>query len=159
MSAVLSDDFEIYQLLYCSLASEPMGLLQTAQLLDNACRLNKMDHITGLLMVHDGIYVQWLEGPTLAVTELWARLRRDKRHHCVVKLLENREAEERSCPDWSMRKVTRDELLAIVRDADKENRALHNSWGSAVHVLRELLEQPDTHHYITARHKQQDGGI
>ncbi len=161
MPAILDENYEIYQLLYCSLATEPMSPPQMAQMLGAARSTNKMDHITGLLMVHDGIYVQWLEGPAHAVKDLWGRLLRDQRHHCVVKLLEVMEAEERACPAWSMRKVGRDELLAIVRHADAEIDATPNPWGQAVHALVELLEQPDTHHYINERYttqKKESGG-
>ena len=152
MSAPLDEDYEIYQLLYCSLAARALETVQMAQLLDTARTLNKMDHITGVLMVHDGIYVQWLEGPKEAVLELWGRLQRDPRHHCVVKLLEHGEVEERSCPQWSMREVSRDELLAIVNEAEAESARTASPWGNAIHVLNELLHHTDTHHYITQRH-------
>ena len=156
MSARLDEDYEIYQLLYCSLAARPSNEVRMAQLLDTARALNKMDHITGVLMVHDGIYVQWLEGPKEAVLGLWSRLQRDPRHHCVVKLLEYAEAEERSCPQWSMREVSRDELLAIVKEAELESSRIVSPWGNAIHVLNELLQHPDTHHYIAQKHADQN---
>jgi Sensors of blue-light using FAD len=147
------DDSGIFQLLYCSLAKQPMAPEALAAMLHIARKKNAVAQITGLLMVHDGIYMQWLEGPEEQVKALWSKLKTDPRHYCVVKLLEIPQAQSRAYPKWSMREVSRDQLLSMVRQADTDN--LDNPWGQAVQAMHELLEQPDTHHYITAQHSSQ----
>jgi Sensors of blue-light using FAD len=65
-----TDDFDIDQILYCSLLSEPMDESEITELVHHAANLNRMDHITGLLMHADGVFVQLIEGPRQAIEHL-----------------------------------------------------------------------------------------
>ena len=62
---------------------------------------NRMSDITGLLVAHEGWFLQAVEGPGAAVTALVARIIRDPRHRCV-RVLSEEPAETRLFQDWDM---------------------------------------------------------
>lgn len=102
--------------------------------------LNKMDHITGLLMYSDGVFVQLIEGPPSAVKHLWSRLLRDPRHFGVVQLYHYRELEQRSCDGWDMKLVDFATLRGIIHQAKTEIDAGHHSvWAGAIERMDFLL--------------------
>jgi hypothetical protein len=133
-------DFDIDQILYCSLLGEPMDEAAIAALVHNAANLNRMDHITGMLMHADGVFVQLIEGPRYAVNHLWARLLNDKRHRCVVQLFHRREVEMRACSGWNMRYVQQEDLRALIHEAKEEVTAGRKSpWAPAIERMDFLL--------------------
>lgn len=62
---------------------------------------NRLVNVTGLLLVHDGWFVQALEGPAASVSETYERVARDPRH-TEVTLLEAAPAKARAFRDWNM---------------------------------------------------------
>jgi hypothetical protein len=133
-------DFDVDQILYCSLASKPMDHEAIQRLTRSAAKLNRMDHITGMLMYADGVFVQLIEGPRGAVNELWARLLRDKRHYGVVQLFCRREVELRVCNGWDMHYVTRENLRSIIHEAKTDVVAGRKSaWAPAIERMDFLL--------------------
>lgn len=67
--------------------------------------------ITGLLIYHDGNFIQFLEGTEAAVRDCFTRIGADKRHrNCIV--LQRAEVEARSFPDWSMGYLAPEQLGA-----------------------------------------------
>ena len=62
---------------------------------------NRTSDITGLLVAHEGWFLQAVEGPQTAVTALVARIIRDPRHRCV-RVLREGPAEARLFQDWDM---------------------------------------------------------
>jgi hypothetical protein len=138
----LAQDFEIDQILYCSLMDEHMTESEIEPLAYTAANLNRMDHITGMLMYADGVFVQLIEGPRQAVNELWARLLRDKRHRGIVQLYYRREVEHRACEGWGMRYVQRQDLQALIHDAQAEVVAGRKSaWAPAIERMDFLLSE------------------
>lgn len=102
--------------------------------------LNRLDHITGLLMYSEGVFVQLIEGPPEAVQHLWARLLRDPRHFGVVQLYHYRELEQRSCQDWAMKRVDFETLRSIIHQAKEETAAgRHSVWAGAIERMDVLL--------------------
>jgi hypothetical protein len=89
------------QLGYVSTASAPMPREALLDMLYQARAANAVDGITGLLLYHDGHFVQALEGPEDAVRDLYDRIRRDARHRDVVMMFEQTIA-RREFADWSM---------------------------------------------------------
>ena len=102
----------LYQLVYSSVLKQSLTQSQTNALVENAQRANQAAGITGILMMDDGIVVQWLEGNKAAVRALWARLQHDPRHHCIVELLHREYQGKRLYPDWSMHQASLQDMLA-----------------------------------------------
>jgi Sensors of blue-light using FAD len=148
MDQVLKDaifeDFELDQILYCSLCSEPMTQREIEQLAATASNLNRMDHITGMLMHADGVFVQLIEGPREAINHLWARILRDSRHMGVVQLYYLREVESRVCEGWGMQLVDRQSLQEMIHDARTEIvNGRKTAWAPAIERMDELLSHSD----------------
>ena len=139
-----ASDFEIDQILYCSLLNAPMDEAAIKALTQHAANINRMDHITGMLMHADGVFVQLIEGPRQAVNHLWARLLRDTRHSAIVQLYHRREVESRACTGWDMRYVQRDDLRALIHEAKVEVTAGRKSaWAPAIERMDFLLTHSD----------------
>jgi Sensors of blue-light using FAD len=142
-------DFDIDQILYCSLMSEPMSEQAIAQLTQTAANLNRMDHITGMLMQADGVFVQLIEGPREAIKHLWARLLHDKRHSGIVQLYHRREVEARACSTWAMRHAQLDDLRALIHEAKEEIVAGRKSaWAPAIERMDFLLTHADWRNFV-----------
>ncbi len=73
----------VYHLLYCSQAVRAFDEEQLADLLEASLVWNDQYGITGLLCYGNGHFVQVLEGAAADVEGLFARIRRDRRHHHV----------------------------------------------------------------------------
>ncbi|MDF7815710.1 BLUF domain-containing protein [Hymenobacter sp. YC55] len=78
----------VFQLLYHSQATKPLGETEFYQLLSQARQGNAARQITGLLVYQQGYYVQVLEGPEAQVRALYARIEQDPRHTHVVTVYE-----------------------------------------------------------------------
>jgi len=82
VSALL--DASVYQLVYHSHATRRPTEVDLQGLLAWSRHYNAEHGITGLLLYSDGRYVQLLEGPEAAVSDLYAHIQRDARHDQVV---------------------------------------------------------------------------
>lgn len=144
-----ADDFEIDQILYCSLLSQPLEEADIEALAHSAANLNRMDHITGLLMYADGVFLQLIEGPRQAVNHLWARLLHDKRHRGIVQLYHRREVEQRACANWNMRYVAKEDLRALIHEAKEEIIAGRKSaWAPAIERMDFLLSNSNWDSFV-----------
>ena len=133
-------EIELDQILYCSLSHELMDDDALDAMLASVSALNRMDHITGLLMYSEGVFVQLIEGPPQAVKHLWARLLRDQRHYGVVQLYHYRELEQRICSGWAMKRVDISTLRGIIHRAQIETSAGGKSaWAAAIERMDFLL--------------------
>ncbi len=70
-------------------------------ILESARRHNSADDITGLLLFHDGNFLQVLEGPRENVLACYARIEQDPRHRGCI-LLEAEDIETRKFAGWDM---------------------------------------------------------
>jgi Sensors of blue-light using FAD len=77
------------------LFSDLKALLQQSR--DNNARLD----LTGMLLYEGGNFMQVLEGPDDALTELYTKIQSDPRHYRILQLL-RRQIQEREFPSWSM---------------------------------------------------------
>lgn len=144
LAQATSAEFELDQILYCSLMSQQMSDQEVAQLSEMAASLNRMDHITGMLMHADGVFVQLIEGPREAVNHLWARILHDKRHMGVVQLYHRREVESRVCEGWGMQLVDRAAVQAMIHEARMEIvNGRKTAWAPAIERMDELLSHSD----------------
>ncbi len=139
----------VHRMAYCSVAKPELllgGVPAMREILRHASAANASNGITGVLLMDRNLIDQWLEGSRSAVRELWAKLQRDPRHHCIVELVQDSEAGERLFPDWGMGQATREEMVLLVRQARNAAAQQKSSvWLPAMELLCELLEQDSTH--------------
>lgn len=70
-------------LLYVSCATQGLDQQALEEIREVACERNAADGITGALMYVAGNFAQYIEGPSLAIDQLWGRLHMDRRHHSL----------------------------------------------------------------------------
>lgn len=115
----------MYYLIYVSQARQPMSKADLKSILEKSRAYNIEDSITGLLIykyaekANRGNFMQLLEGPKDRVEAAFERIVADERHHTQI-VLEEGEAEARSCPNWLMgfRNVDTDDLARVDGFAD-----------------------------------------
>jgi len=71
-------------LIYGSTAVKPMTEAEILELLEKARVKNERLGISGLLLYHDGNFLQVLEGEDQTVKELFEEIKQDERHHSVM---------------------------------------------------------------------------
>jgi hypothetical protein len=91
----------LINLVYCSMASDNITERDVEDILEEARKFNLENGITGLLLYHQGEFIQILEGDKEVVEELYSRIKTDPRHS-LAKLLESSPIEKRSFPTWQM---------------------------------------------------------
>ncbi|MDR6993282.1 BLUF domain-containing protein [Luteimonas sp. 3794] len=91
----------IRQLLYRSGQLYEFTTAEMVRLLRQSRDDNARDGIGGMLLSQDGLFMQLLEGPAVAVDALYARIASDPRH-CEVRLLVRGERRMPLLPGWSM---------------------------------------------------------
>jgi Sensors of blue-light using FAD len=123
---------DLVELSYLSEAVSDMSFLGLMRLLESARTFNQNNGITGILLYDNQQFGQIIEGERASVMKAWKRIQDDKRHH-RIELLEIREIEERSFPEWLLRfyggeTLTRDypALADMVGGMDKHSLALMN---------------------------------
>lgn len=117
----MQSEERMIRLSYVSSAAAPMTNPQIIDLLAQARRNNERDGITGLLLYHDGNFMQVVEGETAMVRALVGRLQRDSRHRGIIKVFEE-DAHERQFQNWGMgfqsiAALTDSQRAAIPQDA------------------------------------------
>ena len=91
----------MHHLIYSSTATHPFSDQELQDLLRYARDNNGQQGLTGILLYHDGHFMQLLEGEPAAVHALYQRITQDTRHTGVIKLAD-KAVESRSFADWSM---------------------------------------------------------
>jgi len=108
MSAI-SGSRALHRLIYASrITIPPIDLNEeVGEIVRASIRNNREVAITGLLLAHDGCFVQVLEGPAEAVLTTYGRICDDPRH-AEAKVLGAGPAEARAFGDWNMcaRRIT-----------------------------------------------------
>jgi hypothetical protein len=89
------------QVIYSSAAVAPFSDTELSGLLATARVNNGLLGVTGMLLYHEGSFLQALEGQAQVLDNLYARIAKDKRHHRVVILL-RREVDTRHFDAWQM---------------------------------------------------------
>lgn len=88
-------------LMYVSFARTGVTVPDVKDLVGRSARENARFGITGVLLYHDGLFMQVLEGPEADVDRLMANIRKDHRHHSVNVLYRHGIA-RRYFATWSM---------------------------------------------------------
>jgi hypothetical protein len=89
------------QVVYSSAAISPFTEAELTKLLVRARTNNERLSVTGLLLYHEGSFLQVLEGEAAVLETLFATISADKRHNRVVALLK-RTVDQRHFGNWCM---------------------------------------------------------
>jgi hypothetical protein len=105
---------DLLQLVYVSSAVEPWTDRELVEGLAKFRANNVRNGITGMLLYHEGNFMQVIEGPGAAIQRLRKTIAADPRHHGFICLLE-RKISGREFSGWSMgfQRVTTTELASL----------------------------------------------
>lgn len=122
----------LHRVIYISTATRLLSENDLSVLLEVSRRNNAAEGLSGMMLYHDGSFLQVLEGPAAAVRARFERICQDDRHRNVIRLWDGAIA-ARSFARWQMALVQLD--------------AMHDSGQEAVVSLYELargrLNTPD----------------
>lgn len=91
----------LYQLVYISAAQKEFTEDELETLLATARKNNQQLDVTGMLLFHQGSFIQALEGPQDNVEMLYKKIGEDDRHS-ETRVLFRGEVAERAFDNWSM---------------------------------------------------------
>jgi len=114
----------MYQIVYTSSANRDFTAADLGELLRGAQRHNKNVGVTGMLVFHDGTFLQALEGENRAVNEIFARIHGDSRHRDVIVLHRGHGPEQRVFGDWPMGFADFDGAAALLKGFVRFNEQL-----------------------------------
>ena len=86
---------------YMSAQSRVMSRESIEDFLFQVREKNKQLMITGVLLVIQGKFVQYIEGPAQEIDKVYESISKDKRHKDLI-LLDSGDLSERQFKDWSM---------------------------------------------------------
>jgi hypothetical protein len=89
------------QIIYASAATKAQSGTELKTLLQRARENNAKVGVSGILVYHEGSFLQVLEGPENHVSEIFDKIGRDPRH-TQIKLLFRDAVSEGEFRDWSM---------------------------------------------------------
>lgn len=111
----------LYQLIYASRASQPLGPADVKTLLQRSRRANARIGVSGALVVFGQHFLQLLEGEAHTVCQLYQRILGDPLHEDAV-LLAFSEIDRRHFGEWAMGllPVTADNRALLLEQANDE---------------------------------------
>lgn len=92
---------KIFQLVYISAANKEFSEQELQELLEKARVNNESIGVSGMLLFHQGSFIQALEGPQSTVENLYNKIGEDKRH-TETRVLFRGDLKERNFDSWSM---------------------------------------------------------
>ncbi|MBC7739428.1 MAG: BLUF domain-containing protein [Candidatus Saccharibacteria bacterium] len=123
----------LHHIAYVSRSRSPLVPELLSDILDVSAINNTRDGITGILMYHDQLFFQVLEGDHDSVARCFARILDDHRHASVYMMLAH-EVKTRAFPDWAMAFCGPDRIAEHTNNdikclADlRQNRQTTDSW-------------------------------
>ncbi|MEM7465523.1 MAG: BLUF domain-containing protein [Pseudomonadota bacterium] len=130
--------------MYSSIADPALTQQDIASLVQRARRYNEQESITGLLLFHDGVFLQVLEGDRKKISNLFEKkLMRDQRHSALT-LFYDQELAERQFRYWYLafsdlsKQVTR--ISSPVRKSLSGKHGLYELTNNTSRAL-ELVQQ------------------
>ncbi len=94
----------LHRLIYLSAAVGVLRADELDRILLRSKASNSGAGITGLLLFHEGSFLQMIEGPAAGVASLMHKIRRDRRHSGII-MLQSGPCAERTFPDSSLHYV------------------------------------------------------
>lgn len=110
----------LHRVIYVSdaVGAAPPSLLGLAEILGVSERNNRRDHLTGILVSHNGRFLQAIEGARVDIDRLMDRLRRDGRH-TSLRVLSDHPVPHRLFGHWAMgQAAATPALTALLSDDD-----------------------------------------
>jgi hypothetical protein len=92
----------MHQIVYISSAKQKFSTSDFKKLLVRARMRNNAVGVTGMLVFHDGTFLQALEGENRAVNEIFASIQDDPRHGDLTVVHRGPGPEQRVFGEWSM---------------------------------------------------------
>ena len=135
----------MHRLIYTSTASVLPGPGMLESILLAARRNNTRSEVTGLLIYHEGCYLQILEGSEPAVHATLSRIKRDRRHTGLI-VLSDSAVPDRLFGSWRMASLISDELSPLQKRQLVDLRLL----AKAVSTGDSLKDQPATRAVLLA---------
>lgn len=111
----------LHRAVYMSAAAGVLTGFDLDRILLRAKAANPSHGVTGLLLFHEGAFLQAIEGPQAGVTTLMQRIRRDRRHTNLI-TLESGPIEARAFPKHPMHYVAPRNLTPGERQAFSDLR-------------------------------------
>jgi hypothetical protein len=141
----------IDQIAYCSLLTPELLAYGRRRLIEEGGRANVAAGITGLVMMDGKLILHWFEGPSDKVKDLWQKIQADSRHHCIVQLFDRKQVGKRLFADHSLRRASRHEMMALVREAMQESRKASEAaaFKHAISILGILMDPEYADFYLT----------
>jgi blue light- and temperature-responsive anti-repressor len=140
---------DVYKILYCSKnlieGENAKRDAEITHILQTSRRNNKEQNVTGALLFDSGYFAQALEGPRLAIEQIFERIQRDPRHGDVT-VLSSQTRGHRDFPDWSMAHIAppggaASDIAAVALDTALLHPAA--SADEVLGLLRSLVIQED----------------
>ena len=130
-----SADQEVLTIVYVSAATHPMSEDELAALLNQARENNASHGVTGVLLYHDGNFMQLLQGPVGGVRAIYLAIESDPRHHMVIPIVDETGL-PREFAGWAMACGRLDARAweALVSKLSPDSSALAD--GSAASILK-----------------------
>lgn len=96
----------LFRIVYVSEATGSVGsgLMPLIDIIGVSEQSNRRDHLTGVLMRHDGRFLQVLEGARADLNRVMARVTKDRRHD-NLRILSDQPISERLFPAWAMARL------------------------------------------------------
>ena len=130
----------MYQLLYVSNASNLMSDDDLESLLTNA-KINNLNlNVTGMLVYHDGSFIQILEGDKDQVESLFHKISKDKRHNNII-LIDERNIDTRCFPNWDMafKKLTKSDLDKFPSISNLINNSSQDEFNNLTDIVESFI--------------------
>lgn len=123
----------LHQLVYISNATRVVRTDDLNLILASARRFNPSVGVTGLLLYHEGAFLQVLEGEAEALARVMKRISGDARHNGLITLL-TQVVEARMFPQWSMGFQELDQLHGEQQAAFINLRDLRSGGRDGLHL-------------------------
>jgi hypothetical protein len=116
---------DLHCIIYISKSVEPQNDEMLTKILTTSQAWNFEHTITGILLYHDGNFMQVLEGSDNEIQSLFEKIKIDKRHEDVYQVV-GKEVKSRSFSKWSMAFRTADKIFFEQVHIEAYNDPLNN---------------------------------
>jgi hypothetical protein len=113
---------QLYELIYCSIASPSLNRNEIPNILKVSQENNSKNDITGCLLYYNDAFIQILEGNQEVIESLYSKIEQDTRHYNTRQVYSNN-IEQKLFKEWSMAffDLDKDDALGTGRSIFKEN--------------------------------------
>lgn len=134
----------VIELVYQSFANSDLTYAELNNLMVTSTFNNNEYGITGCLLYHNRTFIQVLEGEQKEVSQLFEKIRKDKRHS-KINLVWQAEIKERGFSGWSMSlmnlgSITFQEIFSEYLDSDKLDYDIDGIVTTSKSILRKFKD-------------------